>query len=174
MKDSLKDFVNNNREAFDSKIPGDAVWDRISDSLPSKKAPLWDNLAVWRAAALILMTLSVSLYFYKPGEKRNEQANQLRGEFSAIESYYSEEIAEKVALIDHYEGGFAKDQFTQDLQKLDAMYQVLLDEMRANPSEKVKDALILNILVRMDLLDQQIKKLEESKEDRKVVSPAAV
>ncbi|MEQ9593408.1 MAG: hypothetical protein RLN86_12445 [Cyclobacteriaceae bacterium] len=174
MKDSLKDFVNNNREAFDSKLPDNEVWDRIANSLPSRKVPLWDNLMVWRAAALILMTLSITLYFYKPSQEGNEQANQLRGEFSAIESYYIEEIAEKVALIDHFDGEFAEDQFTQDLQKLDAMYQVLLDEMKVNPSEKVKDALILNILVRMDLLDQQIKKLEESKEKKEEVIPAAV
>ncbi|MEQ8302113.1 MAG: hypothetical protein RIB47_01890 [Cyclobacteriaceae bacterium] len=174
MKDSLKDFVNNNRDAFDSKVPDNEVWDRIANSLPTRKVTLWDNLMVWRAAALILLTLSVTLYFYKPTQERNAQASQLRGEFSAIESYYIEEIAEKVALIDHFDGEFAEDQFTQDLQKLDAMYQVLLDEMKVNPSEKVKDALILNILVRMDLLDQQIKKLEESKESQKEVSPAAV
>ena len=34
--------------------------------------------------------------------------------------------------------------------------------MRAKPSEKVRDALILNMLIRIDLLNQQIKRLEDS------------
>jgi hypothetical protein len=41
--------------------------------------------------------------------------------------------------------------------------------MKIKPSEKVKDALILNMLVRIDLLNQQIKKLEDSRKDKKKV-----
>jgi hypothetical protein len=60
----------------------------------------------------------------------------------------------------------ADEDFTPDIQKLDAMYQVLREQMKINPSEKVKDALILNMLVRIDLLNQQIHKLEQSKEKK--------
>lgn len=42
------------------------------------------------------------------------------------------------------------------------MYQVLNEEMKTRPTEKVKDALILNLLVRIDLLNQQ-RELEDSK-----------
>ena len=89
-------------------------------------------------------------------------ASQVRGEFLNVESYYRQEIARKVALIDGFSDSWEKDQFVQDFQKLDAMYQVLRDELQSHPSEKVRDALILNILVRIDLLNQQIKKLEDS------------
>jgi hypothetical protein len=44
---------------------------------------------------------------------------------------------------------------------------VLRDELKTHSSEKVRDALILNILVRIDLLNQQIKKLEENKVPKK-------
>ena len=64
------------------------------------------------------------------------------------------------------EGLFADDSFTQDIQKLEAMYAVISEEMKKHPSEKVKDALVLNMLVRIDLLNQQIQKLEESKEKK--------
>jgi hypothetical protein len=40
------------------------------------------------------------------------------------------------------------------------MYMVLKEEMKASPSEKVKDALVLNLLVRIDLLNQRLHKLE--------------
>ena len=51
--------------------------------------------------------------------------------------------------------------FTQDYQKLDAMYQVLKEEMKLHPSKKVKDALILNFLIRIDLLNQQLHELDK-------------
>jgi hypothetical protein len=52
------------------------------------------------------------------------------------------------------------------------MYQVLKTEMRQRPSQDVKDALVLNLLVRIDLLNQQLNKLdrrEEGKESSKSV-----
>jgi hypothetical protein len=81
--------------------------------------------------------------------------------FTDLESYYSNQIAEKVELIHDFDRGDEHEQFTQDFQKLDAMYQVLREEMKARPSTKVKDALVLNLLVRIDLLNLQIKKLED-------------
>jgi hypothetical protein len=41
------------------------------------------------------------------------------------------------------------------------MYNVLKEEMKTSPSQKVKDALVLNLLVRIDLLNQQLHKLEK-------------
>jgi hypothetical protein len=41
------------------------------------------------------------------------------------------------------------------------MYMVLKEEMEARPSRKVKDALVLNLLVRIDLLNQQLQKLDQ-------------
>jgi hypothetical protein len=54
--------------------------------------------------------------------------------------------------------------FTRDFEQLEAMYMVLREEMKTRPSEKVKDALVLNLLVRIDLLNQQLHKLEEGHE----------
>ena len=168
MKDSLKEFVDQHREEFDDKTPGEKVWNRISANLPQmKSASLWNSVMLWKVAAVLFMGLSLFLYLSnsdQPGQQRI--ANQLQGEFNDVETFYSDEIAKKVALIDEFGGSFANDQFTQDFEKLDAMYQVLRDEMKTRPSEKVRDALILNILVRIDLLNHQIKKLEDVKKEK--------
>jgi hypothetical protein len=86
-------------------------------------------------------------------------------EFRDLESFYGNQIAEKAAFIDKLETSADDDQFTQDVQKLEAMFEVLKEEMKASPSEKVKDALILNMLIRIDLLNQQIKKLEDLRKE---------
>ena len=167
MKDSLKNFINQHRDEFDDKQPGPHVWDRIQSHLPGmKQISLWNSVALWRVAALLFLGLSIFLFATKTDLTTDKQtAKQLHGEFNAIESFYVDEIARKVDLIDDFGGGFQNDQFTQDIEKLDAMYQVLRDEWKVRPTEKVRDALILNILVRIDLLNQQIKHLEDQKSE---------
>lgn len=39
--------------------------------------------------------------------------------------------------------------------------------MNTRPSKEIRDALILNILVRIDLLNQQIERLEDLKKEKK-------
>lgn len=163
MRDSLKKFIETNREAFDNRVPSDKVWEGIESKLP--RTSLWNNLVLWRAAAILLLGVSGWLFFAnKPSENLNRKDTaQLQGEFTNLEKFYTDQIAEKVEWISDSRDTFADDQFAQDFEKLDAMYQVLREQMKTNPTEQVKDALVLNMLVRIDLLNQQIHKLEESK-----------
>ena len=41
------------------------------------------------------------------------------------------------------------------------MYQVLKEQMKIQPTQKVKEALVLNLLVRIDLLNQLLYKLDQ-------------
>lgn len=169
MSDKLKDFIKNNRDEFDNREPSDRVWDGIRKGISSKAGTsLWNSVSVWRGAAMIFLGLSIYLFASNKPEQKKELSN-LQVEFRDLESYYGGQIAEKVAFIDNL-NGYEDNLFTQDVQKLDAMYEVLREEMKTRPSEKVKDALILNMLVRIDLLNQQIKKLEDLRKDSK---PAA-
>ncbi|MDX1628888.1 MAG: hypothetical protein R3345_09335, partial [Fulvivirga sp.] len=54
-------------------------------------------------------------------------------------------------------------EYELDLQKLDAMYEVLKEEFDKNPSKAVVDALILNLLVRIDILNKQLELLDHEK-----------
>jgi hypothetical protein len=169
MKDSLKNFIDSNRGAFDHREPSEKVWSKIETQLPKPISSWWQSVTIWRAAAILFMGLSgylfVSGIYFENRESKTQKSEvaQLQGEFSDLESFYSEQIEQKVELINQIEDFSDKDEFSQDLAKLDAMYQVLREQMKTNPSEKVKDALILNMLVRIDMLNQQIHKLEQSK-----------
>ena len=164
MKDSLKDFIHQNRDGFDDRKPGENAWSKIESTLPPVKTiSLWNSVAVWRAAAIVFFGLAS--YFFVSGHQSSAQKKEvakLQGEFSDLEIFYSSEIAEKVDLINHFNESQESDKFTQDFKKLDAMYQVLKEQMKSEPSQKVKDALILNLLVRIDLLNQQLHKLESN------------
>ena len=172
MKDRLKDFINEHRAEFDDREPPAHVWDKIRDGISGKRRYLFTAVSIWRAAAILFFGMSVYLFTTNQYNDKRE-VSKLQGEFKDLESFYGDQIAQKVAFIDKLETGYEDDRYTQDVQKLDAMYQVLREEMKASPSEKVKDALILNMLIRIDLLNQQIKKLEdvqksEGEEDKSI------
>lgn len=164
MKDSLKEFIRDNREAFDDQEPSPKTWTRIEAALSQARGSFWNSLVMWRAAAAVFLGLAVYAFVARgpvAPSRKSELAN-LQVEFRDLESFYNSEIDSKVALIDSFEGAEEVEQFTQDYEKLDAMYQVLKEEMKVHPSQKVKDALVLNLLIRIDLLNQQLNRLDKT------------
>jgi hypothetical protein len=160
-EDSLERMVRENRDAFDHHTPSDKAWKAIAGTVFGRETiSLWNSVSVWRAAAVVLLGLSVYLFVSGQRSVAIPGMSSVQQEFRDVESYYSAQISEKVAFISK-EGFFADDSFTQDIQKLEAMYTVLAEEMKRHPSEKVKDAMVLNMIVRIDLLNQQIQKLED-------------
>lgn len=157
MKDELEDFVSRNRPSFDDREPSPKVWSRIEASMGRRR--WFDSIVVWRAAAIFFMVLSAVLLIPR-GSDRMENAQALK-EFTDVEAFYTQQISNKVEMIGEFDGSDGLNGFTHDFQQLEAMYHVLKEEMKARPSKKVKDALVLNLLVRIDLLNQQLHKLEE-------------
>ncbi len=173
MSDRLKNFIDENRKEFDDKTPSEKVWNKIDTELfpAAAKTPLYNSLTLWRAAAVIFMALSVYLIVPKtdaPTRALAKENEVVLKEFTDVEKFYVQQISEKVQLIDGFEKSEGLNGFTKDFQQLDAMYNVLKEEMKVRPSQKVKDALVLNLLVQIDLLNQHLHKLEkESKADVK-------
>ena len=161
MNDKLEDFIRQNRGAFDDKEPSATIWKNVESTLSkSQKNPLWNSVVLWRAAAVIFMALSVYLLVSKNTAKLQSTDIALK-EFNDVEAFYVGQISDKVELIDEFQRNEGLNGFTQDFKQLEAMYSVLKEEIKTHPSQKVKDALVLNLLVRIDLLNQQLHKLEK-------------
>jgi hypothetical protein len=173
MKDSLKKFIDEHRQEFDQREPSSHVWTRIKSQLPGKQS-MWNNLIVWRVAAMLFLGLSIYLISTRTLNVPTRESARLQGEFSDLENFYVEQIAEKVELISDIQEFSNDEKFVQDLEKLEAMYQVLREQMKTQPSEKIKDALILNLLVRIDLLNQQIKNLEDFEKEKEEQKGATI
>lgn len=173
MKDSLKEFIDKNREGFDAQNPPDSAWPKIENSLPpNAKRVFIDSVSFWRAAAILLLGLSSYLFFAKndSGSAKKDMA-ALQG-FNDLESYYSLQIKEKMTLVNRFQSqtGVTEDEVTQNLKKLEAMYQVLKEELKSRPTQDVRDALVLNLLVRIDLINQQLNRLDRpEKADQKSI-----
>jgi hypothetical protein len=179
MSDRLKDFIDNNRSEFDDKEPSGKVWNNIEKSLfQSSARPLWYNsLTLWRAAAVIFMVLSGYLLLPKLNTQQRQIAKEndvVLKEFTDVENFYVQQISEKVQLIDGFEKSEGMNGFTKDFQQLEAMYNVLKEEMKVRPSQKVKDALVLNLLVQIDLLNQRLHKLEKESKSEVIAEKSKV
>lgn len=168
MKDSLKDFIDQNRDSFDNRQPKQESWERIRQHLPIKSSSYWNSVIVWRAAAILFLGVSMYLFFFQQGYRGKTESARLKGEFVDLESFYSNQIVEKKELVTQFqsETGLTEDEVTQNLQKLEAMYQILKEEMETRPTQDVKDALVLNLLIRIDLLNQQLNKLDRRVKDK--------
>lgn len=175
MNDSLNDFIKENRAAFDSKEAPE-IWNAIEPNLRSKQK--WYNtVSFWRAAAIVLFGISSFMLANSLFTKNNacKESLSAQKEFGDLESFYSSQISEKMDLVQRFQNqtGQTEDDITQNIQKLEAMYQVLKDEMKKRPTQDVKDAMVLNLLVRIDLLNQQLDKLDKPKrptEEKKIQS----
>jgi hypothetical protein len=159
MKDELEDFVRKNRQAFDDKEPSPKVWKRIETSLALSPRSWTNAVVLWRAAAIFFMTLS--LYLLIPKEPMRAENALAMKEFTDVEAFYVQQITNKVELIGEFKENDGLNGFTHDFQQLEAMYLVLKEEMKTRPSSKVKDALVLNLLVQIDLLNQHLHRLEK-------------
>jgi uncharacterized protein YeaC (DUF1315 family) len=162
-EDSLGKFIHENHADFDSLTPPENVWPQVEAVLPRQKQVFFQTVTFWRAAAIILFGLSsfllISKYYTKPDK---QEVAALQG-FSDLETYYSTQINEKMDLVHLYQAktGLTEDEITQNLRKLEAMYLVLKDQMKRKPTQDVRDALVLNLLVRIDLINQQLHKLDK-------------
>ncbi len=168
MKDKMEEFIRENRNAFDDKEPSEKVWKNIKISLSFDKKSLFNSIGLWRAAAIIFFATSVYLIFPK-NTPPTKVATASSKEFNDVEDFYTEQISSKVKLINDFQKNEGLNGFTHDFQQLEAMYMVLKEQMNISPSDKVKDALVLNLLVRIDLLNQQLYSLEKENkpEDQK-------
>ena len=111
---------------------------------------------------MIFFGLSAYLLISKNYSRPNRhEIAEIQG-FNDLETYYSSQISEKMDMVHRYQSttGFTEDEITQNLKKLEAMYLVLKDEMKKRPSQDVRDALVLNLLVRIDLINQQLNRLD--------------
>lgn len=168
----LEKFIQEHRNEFDDQTPREGLWSRIEARLfgnSKEKYPgLWYSINFWRVAALFLLLTSVYFginNFYKPTQK---DLIGLQEELEQVESYYNGQLKEKAAMMSTMQGSWVDDDFSQDLLRLEAMYMVLKEEMKKRPSQQVKDAIVLNLIVRLDIINKQLEEAEQRKAARSI------
>lgn len=182
MSSRLEDFIRNHKEEFDDKESSDMVWARISKELdkdPSKSPVVWNW--TWRVAAVFFFLTSAWFLFEKVVQQRENGGQEVAmsddyREFIEVDQYYTALISSKKQEIEDFRlaNTDLEEEFLQDVNKLDSMYVELKDELKNfQYNEKLMDAVIRNLQLRVEILNQQIsllQRIKAKKEQEETVS----
>lgn len=188
MNDRLEEFIRSNSEEFDDKKPADKVWQNIRSALKNEPSgPVGSDKNVytfswvWKAAAVFFFLTSSWFLADKVLNGDTEPASEVAvsaeyQDFMAADKYYTSLISQKKAEIEDFRlsNGNLEDEFLQDVNKLDSMYVELKKELESfQYNEKLMDAVIRNLQLRVEILNQQItllQKIQSIKEQERTVS----
>lgn len=166
-RDELERFIIENREAFDDLNPKEDSWMAISSELTKERS---DYSWLWKAAAVLFLGLSIVLLLERNGD---DEANKVAivventmediPEWQQAEGYYTQLISQKrieiktVIATNNY-----KDmELLDDLDQLDSLYLNLKDNLDENQNDqRVINAMIRNLQLRVEILNRQLKILE--------------
>ncbi|WP_026473082.1 hypothetical protein [Alkaliflexus imshenetskii] len=173
---SLDRFIRENREAFDSGSPSDAVWQRIAaQSGATKKQPLILRPVFRRmAAAMVLMLISFSIgkwLFLPNGEfdsYHSEAAVDASKDFRDAAFYYEVQINKRMEKVNELSANYPaiRKGIEMDFSELDTVLQELKDDLNDDVANAdVVEAMIMNYRLKLQILEQIMEFLEGQYED---------
>jgi len=182
MNDKLKQFIDENRDAFDSEEPSPQLYKKLKLETGSREHTSrfrnWNPLR-WVAIVAGLILLSAGLYLVL--DKKNTEPGLIKNQPVIIEEepgigdpVYAKQIyhfKELIGLKQEELKQLKKDypelynQFVGDINQLDSAYQSLKINLAKNPNrEMLLEAMIQNLQLQSELLNRQLLIIKEIKQ----------
>ena len=167
--DKLEKYIQDHRPSFDDRHPSETLWPKINSRLDreGREIPLFRH--VWKAAAILLFAAVIWLLVDRQNQKEQWNLSQIETTegiaFNEVESYYVSQIEIKQQEINKFitANPEVDDQLLVDINNLDSTYQELKKKLTQGPNEKIIDAMVINLQIRIELLNQQLSVLERIK-----------
>lgn len=157
MKDHLREFISENKVAFDEhSLDKERLWDAIELSMETKKINFlrrWYKPLI-QMAALVVIAIGISVFMYKPQAANNTlpQANELVN----IDAHYKSIVNFQINLIQQNTALSTTDKndFLQILEELDDEYLSLKEELKLGiNTQKIIEAIIRNYRKKIQLME---------------------
>ena len=161
MGDQFEKFIIENREQFDNQEPPEGLWNKMEQEM----APKRNTLGIfWKIAAVLFLISTLVLLV----DKTNDHAGaQLSQEFVQAEDYYVTMINQRKNSIKEQLTPEEEQIFLEEINELDEMYTQLKKTFQSNASnERVVDAMISNLQLRLDILNRQLEILEKINDNK--------
>ena len=153
MGDQLEQFIMNNKDSFNDIGPSEKVWKGINRRMSKRNRFLQ---VAWKVAAILFMVSSIYLLIDK-NTAENVSESQLSEEFQQAEDYYTQLIRLKREKILIKLTPEQQSEFLGEIDQLDELYVELKEIYQANTtSDRVLDAMISNLQLRLDILNKQL------------------
>ncbi len=173
MSKRLEDFIKNNREEFDDLNLSADMWERIENKLPQQKreTKTFSLGFVLRVAATVIVVMGVCFMAYL----RNQNVNTV--DFAAINPEYARQQVHYTSLIASKRTELktiAKvnpqlyKEFSAEIAKMDSTYKKLNNDLATSPNQElVLRAMIRNLQIQTEVLNQQLNVIEQYNELKK-------
>jgi hypothetical protein len=173
MSKRLEDFIQNNREEFDEIEPRANLWNRIENELPQQfEEQKHDKKTfslgfVLRVAAIVIMIMGVSFFAYLRHEKQTVNLAAINPEYAKQQVHYASLIASKRTELKTIAKSDPQlySEFSAEIAKMDSTYKKLNNDLATSPDqEKVLHAMIRNLQIQTEVLNQQLNVIEQFNE----------
>ena len=172
MSKRLEEFIKTNREEFDGLEPSASLWSRIEMQLPTQEIEVKKREAktfslgfVLRVAATVIVVMGISFYFYM----RNEKKGAI--DLAAINPVYAQQQVQYTSQIEVKRNelkSLAKTdpqiykEFSDQIAQMDSTYKELNTDLATSPNqERVLRAMIKNLQIQTQVLNEQLKVIEQ-------------
>lgn len=176
----LENFVNENRQAFDDKIPKDFIWENIDaqlDNLKPEKEVVVSKVKVvnlrqrfyryGKVAAVGLILLIAGGFigsYWTVQQQKSMTLGSISEEYEELESFYSQKVNQQISELKQY--SYDKS-IVEDIEELDVAFKELEKEL-SNQGLDVDNELIVNEMIenyqaKIKILERVLDGLEKNK-----------
>jgi hypothetical protein len=177
MSKRLEDFIKTNSTEFDDLEPGNDLWNRIEKKLPKevtqpkREAKTFTLGFVMRVAAIVIAVMAISFVFYlKAGKQAGVSLAQINPEYAQQQVHYASLVESKRSELKT----LAKSdpqlyrEFSGEIAKMDSTYKKLNTDLATSPNqESVLHAMIRNLQIQTEVLNQQLQVIEQFNQMKK-------
>ena len=178
MSKRLEDFIKANRDEFDELEPSADLLGRIEKHLPAegalpkkREAKTFSLSFVLKVAASVIMVMGIGFVLYLRHEKRTGI------DYAAINPIFAREHTRYVSLVESKRTelmAVAKSdpqlyrEFSAEIAKMESTYKKLNSDLATSPNQElVLRAMIRNLQIQTDVLNQQLNVIEQYNQMKK-------
>jgi hypothetical protein len=179
MSKRLEDFIKANKEEFDDLEPKADIWSRIEQQLPAqeievpkkREAKTFSLGFVLRVAAAVILVMGVSFLVYLHSERN------IGVDLAAINPEYAKQQVHYASLVETKRTELREiaksdpqlyKEFSSELAKMDSTYKKLNKDLATSPNQElVLQAMIHNLQIQTEVLNQQLGVLEQYNQMKK-------
>ena len=182
MSKRLEDFMKNNREQFDDLEPRADIWANISTQLDAwneeqqlmlkkRETKTFSLGFVLKVAASVIVVMGLGFGLYLKSQKtENIDLADINPTYAKQQVHYASMIESKrtrLKLVAKFDPQLYNE-FNAELLKMDANYRKLNIDLATSPNqERVLRAMIRNLQIQTEVLNQQLSVIEQFNQTKK-------
>ncbi|MDN3550395.1 hypothetical protein [Mucilaginibacter aquaedulcis] len=179
MSKRFEDFIKNNREEFEEVEPSADLWSKIEQSLnmqeelPKKPETKTFSLSfVLRVAASVVLIMGIGFGIYLQTQKSAKGIDfaAINPEYAKQQLHYASLVETKLTELKSVAKADPQlyKEFSAEIAKMDSTYKRLNNDLATSPNqERVLRAMIRNLQIQTEVLNQQLSVIEQYNQMKK-------